>query len=437
MSGGIVSLARAFVAARGGAGSLPLSAEYSSFVVTPAAFDADGVVAADVDITAKDTANAVIVGLSGTATATAQLVDAADSTVVASPGTIADDGVESSTITMQILNTAGRGVWGIPAARVVLSLVSGTGTLTQPSGATNYDGVITGSLVSSTAGTCVVRATVLGLAITQEPSITVTGSPPPAGLEMDSLWDFTTGPTDAAIEDDGEWDPSFTSNNSGTREGLTVAVASGTDPFVTNALEVRYRTASSGFAFIRQIGLAVPDVGESKWYRWGFRQRFTEDQVANTPHPIQDAQAQGGTNWMFMIPPATVTATTWRPEYRTAALSNPGHYQWLGPVLDIGTWYLFEHQVERTGTTTWNLHVRVRNTAGTLIAEDVDFVNMADAGESLADDPTLTFHDVANLAGINGGCNGITPGTSPIGDEGALFDQACLATSNDNWIGVP
>ncbi|UOF81166.1 ig-like domain (group 1) [Caudoviricetes sp.] len=422
-----------------------LSASLSTLSVTPFAFDADGVTEAAIAGTIYDADGATVGSDSFTVTVTARTLSAADSTVAASPSTIADDNTDSSTITVRLVATStGRPLRGVPAARVVLSLSSGTGTLTQPTGTTNYDGVITGSLVSNAAGTCVVLATVTltgATPITQTASVTVSGTPAPPTLEMDSLWDFTTGASDPAIEDNSAWDPANTSNNTGTREGLLVAVASGTDPFVTNALEVRYRTASDGFAFLRKTGLAVPAVGQSKYYRWGYRHRYTQNQVANTPHPFQDGAAQGQTNWMFMIPPTTVTATTWRPRIQAAdsvrVPANASRYQYLGPVLDIGTWYLFELEIARTGTDTFLMHMRVRNTAGTLIHGDSAFVNEANGAQSLADELTLTFYNVNNLDGINAGNNGITVGSSPILDEGPLFDQACLAVSNDNYIGAP
>jgi hypothetical protein len=85
-----------------------------------------------------------------------------NSTVVASPTTIADDGVESSTITVTLRNTDGN---PMPNRAVTLAFVSGTGTLTQPVGVTNQQGVITGSVVSSTNGSMVISASTLGVQI--------------------------------------------------------------------------------------------------------------------------------------------------------------------------------------------------------------------------------------------------------------------------------
>lgn len=350
-------------------------------------------------------------------------------------------GIDATTgvanLTLVVRNAAGVVLPNIQTARIVFAYTGSGETFTPVDSATDKNGVYRATFSSTAAEAAqTISVTVDGVAITDTVPIDVTGdAPTPPTLEFDSLWDAATGAGSTAISDGGIW--TTVSNNTDTREGLLVAAASGTDPFVTNALEVRYRTASSGFAFLRVAGLAVPAATASKWYRAAFRQRYTQNQVLNTPHPIQDASAQGGTNWMFMIPPATVTATTWRPEFRTGPLVNPGHYQWLGPVLTIETWYLFEWQVHRLDATTFNLHVRVRNTDGTLIASDADFVNMADAGESLANNPVLTFNNVANLDGLNAGNNGITVGSSPITDEGPLFDQAAIATSNGNWIGVP
>lgn len=100
-------------------------------------------------------------------------LDVAASTVSAFPSTIDDDGVDASVIGVTVLNTDGN---PMPNRTVVLSIVSGTGTLTQPASVTNQSGYAAGSLVSASGGTVVVKATVLGLDITQAASVTVTAT---------------------------------------------------------------------------------------------------------------------------------------------------------------------------------------------------------------------------------------------------------------------
>jgi hypothetical protein len=110
--------------------------------------------------------------VSNTFNITSGVVSAAQTTVVASPGTIvASNGSSLSTITVTAKDAGGSPVAG---ATVVLS-ASGTGnTLTQPAGPTDANGVVTGTLSSTVAGSKTVTAVVNGVTITQQPAVTVT-----------------------------------------------------------------------------------------------------------------------------------------------------------------------------------------------------------------------------------------------------------------------
>ena len=100
-------------------------------------------------------------------------VSASQSTVTASAASIAA-GTGTSTITVTAKDANGNPVSG---ATVVLA-ASGTGnTVTQPSGATDGNGVTTGTLSSTVAGTKTVTATASGTAITQTATVTVTLGP--------------------------------------------------------------------------------------------------------------------------------------------------------------------------------------------------------------------------------------------------------------------
>lgn len=101
-------------------------------------------------------------------------VSAAAGEVSASPATILNDGAASATITVRVFNAED----GEPIAgqAVTLALVSGTGTLTQPAAVTNQAGVATGSVLTSTLGTMVIKATVLGRDITEQASVVASGT---------------------------------------------------------------------------------------------------------------------------------------------------------------------------------------------------------------------------------------------------------------------
>jgi Big-like domain-containing protein len=103
------------------------------------------------------------------------------STISAEPASI-EVGTGSSTITVTVLDEAGDPVEG---ATVALQATGGGNTLTQPTTPTGADGVVTGTLESTTPGEKVVSATVDGsVELSRTAQVTVTSAP--AG-EVDRL----------------------------------------------------------------------------------------------------------------------------------------------------------------------------------------------------------------------------------------------------------
>lgn len=86
---------------------------------------------------------------------------------------ISDDGVETATITVRVVDDRGLPVQGLAASNVVLSSTGTGNTLTQPTGVTNKNGEITGSFKSTVAETKTITATVRGTAITQSLQLVV------------------------------------------------------------------------------------------------------------------------------------------------------------------------------------------------------------------------------------------------------------------------
>jgi adhesin/invasin len=114
-------------------------------------------------------------------TVTAGPADAGQSTVAASPTSIAV-GNGSSTITVTVKDAFGNLVIG---SSVVLAASGAGNTLTQPVGPTDASGVTTGTLSSTVAEAKTVSATAGGTPITQTTTVTVT--PPPAGAISHTL----------------------------------------------------------------------------------------------------------------------------------------------------------------------------------------------------------------------------------------------------------
>jgi Bacterial Ig-like domain (group 1)/Filamin/ABP280 repeat len=112
------------------------------------------------------------------ASATAGGVSASESTVEASPATItASNGSSAATITVRVRDRFGNPVAGVPVALAV----DGTGnTLTQPGAPTDANGVATGRLSATVAGTRTVSATAGGVDLEQTASVTVQPGTPSA-----------------------------------------------------------------------------------------------------------------------------------------------------------------------------------------------------------------------------------------------------------------
>ena len=99
------------------------------------------------------------------------------STLVAAPSTFTA-GAGTSTVTVTAKDGSGNPISG---ATVVLAATGSGNTLTQPSAATDVNGVATGTLASTGAGAKVVSAKINGTAITQTDTVTVTPGPVDAG----------------------------------------------------------------------------------------------------------------------------------------------------------------------------------------------------------------------------------------------------------------
>jgi len=100
-------------------------------------------------------------------------VDPERSTVTASPSAIIA-GSGSSTITVTVKDASGTPISG---ATVELSATGAGNTLTQPAGLTDGNGVATGTLSSTVAGTKTVSATASGTLLSQTAAVTVTAGP--------------------------------------------------------------------------------------------------------------------------------------------------------------------------------------------------------------------------------------------------------------------
>lgn len=225
------------------AGGVPDQTE-STLVSASYTVTADGVTTDAVTYTAENGAGAVMPNKTVTFTVERVFLSASLSDVTATPGTIANDGIEASDVTVQVKDTDGYNAPGIGFAQAVLA-VTGTGnTVTQPAARTDAQGRTAGSFVSTGVATKTCSYTVSGLAITDTASVVVEGSPSgafpnePGGYTIVDEWNdeaTVAGP----LTLDGSPYISVTNTEMGTMvfDGATNLNASnGATPWATNGI---------------------------------------------------------------------------------------------------------------------------------------------------------------------------------------------------------
>lgn len=126
--------------------------------------------------TARDAMGNLLAGVPVTLSVDAEaLVSASLSQVLASTELIADDGVESSAIQLALRDTDDDPVVGFAVAQAVLAVSGSDNTVTQPGAVSTVGGIMTGSFVSTGAGTKVGSYAAASLAITDTATVVVSG----------------------------------------------------------------------------------------------------------------------------------------------------------------------------------------------------------------------------------------------------------------------
>jgi len=255
------------------------------------------------------------------------------------------------------------------------------------------------------------------------------------GLPSDVLfvsdWGSGLGTDESALRD---MDKSRPWSLRGGNGRLNEVIASDGLEFPTpNVLQVTVNAAGQA-DMVRYTELALPEVDASLYYRWYVRVVAPNGLADPATHPIQDGNAASQANWLFRID--TSPTDTWRMSFEVDGGSTPAIPRneaspWFGRNISFAKdeTYRFELRLHRISDSQFNLHARVYDSTGTLIADDDDFP--APGGTTLADEPALDFIDVANLDGLNAGINGLTD--SP-GDTLMYYEGGVLVRTED-WPG--
>jgi hypothetical protein len=394
--------------------------------------------------TARDAGGTALVGVSVTfAVDTTALIDAAASIVVAAPSTIADDGVESSTITVTLTDTDGHAVVGWAGASNVLAATGTGNTVTQPAAATNVSGAHTGSLVSTMAAAKTVSATAGGLAITDTAVVTVTGSGSSTLANIE--WATATGTSDAAVGD-GDNANEFNDFYCGATRANVMEVVLGSGVAgspTTNILRITQRGSSNcgnaGWtaavspipASTSHYGRVYFRVGANFTMNHGVSYKVTGT-IEIVPFKIE-ADSNGA---RFGPAPAR--------DGDNVPLGYP-YYAWYPGIeggagdqeVALDTWYRYEWHIEYVNANDYRIYPRLYNAAGTLLYDADTYypVNASPATQSLTD-----YYGAGNVFGTVSTANAREfavgyegPGGAP--DNGALLYLAGLKFTTGDWVG--
>jgi hypothetical protein len=177
----------------------------------------------------------------------------------------------------------------------------------------------------------------------------------------------------------------------------------------------------------------VPAVGESVWFRVYKRLVYPVPlypALGNNNHALEE-RSGNASNWSFSF---DVNEQGWRPKLQSQVATR--YYLSDGSsavavYLARNVTYRFEWQVHRISDLSCNLHIRIFNSAGTLLYDDNDF--FVNATQHLGQNPVLTLTDPQALDAWQLGTNG--PGVNPSEDIVPMWYFGCAAVSRQNWVG--
>ncbi|HEY0674232.1 MAG TPA: Ig-like domain-containing protein [Longimicrobiales bacterium] len=341
--------------------------------------------------------------------------------IVVTPSSVTLDPQGSAQLSAVARDSAGTPISGVTFAWI---------TTNQGVATVSSSGVVT----AVSAGTATIRASAGGQIGSSSVTVNAPPPPPPPSGDRQIVFssDFSTalGTSSAAVTDGGRWNIQAT-----TPETMRIISAAGLGFPSANVMEMIATSERQGFAIIRKTGMPIPAVGESRYYRWYIRVMQPDNLSDYNSHPIQDGNAASQTNWMFLVigqgGPGSVPAGHYQPEFWANSAAYPNQ-RWYGPDLPKNQTYRYELQIHRVTSTQFQMHVRIYNSAGTLVADDDDFRNY-DVGVTLASNPTFPLTAATNLDGLNAGNNGIA--NLPAGSNFTYAYEGAFAVCSGGWCG--
>lgn len=458
----------------------------------------DGVTAVSVALVATGTMAVNVTGLSGSAsggTASAQRTDAAASPVTINVSSAGSGSASVPTGTYAVTYTPPNGFHVAPhvtnpASGQVVTLgatsttsfiveanpVTGTGTLqvsvTGLAGASN-GGTASAQRTDATGAPVTIDVSVSGAGNATVPAGTysVTYAPPPgfsvttsnpltgvvvavsgsatatftvqvvstAGVVFHSDFGSARGTSDAALRDTSKPVPWDLQVGNGRLNEVVAAAGLGFPATMSNVLKCGLEWNGNGaptqLVRLENSGehIRVPAVGGSIFYRWYIRVEQADAYTVDTnTHPIQDGFAVSDCNWFLRIESHPDGTFIGRWQVTNANEFPNGFYS--PPPLAKRQVFRYELQILRNGTSTFQIHAKVFDATGRQVFSDSDFRN-ANGTVSLADNPSINIHNLANLAGLNAGHNGVFgPGQQELFPMLHSY-QGGFAVRTDTWCG--
>ena len=158
---------------------------------------------------------------------------------------------------------------------------------------------------------------------------------------------------------------------------------------------------------------------------------------STTHHPVQSAFQAGAcpyaAEWVMNKGPTF--------QFRIATLqdgvSDPANNHAWETTLTRNVTYRVEELYERTGTTTWKLHIRIYDQSNTLIRQDADFTDTWHTGVTLASQPDIVIPDpvcLQHMMIVNQGVGGSGRGSNNPASNRIYYGG--VAVSRSGWVGA-
>jgi hypothetical protein len=261
-----------------------------------------------------------------------------------------------------------------------------------------------------------------------------------AGVVFHSDFGTARGTSEAALLDTGKEVPWDIQVGNGRMNEVVAAAGLGFPAAMANVLRCGLEWNGNGAPtqLVRlennRAHIPIPAVGGSIFYRWYIRVEQADAYTVDTnTHPIQDGFAVSDCNWFLRI--ESLGNGTFIGRWQVTNTNEFPNGFYSPPPLPKGEVFRYELQILRNTTSTFQIHTRVFDDEGRQVLSDSDFRN-ANGAVSLADNPSINIHVLANLAGLNAGHNGVFgPGQQELFPMLHSY-QGGFAVRTDTWCGA-